>query len=102
MENLASMNIYIRCLSANATRDQRLMHMNTGMWQRAARTMVTSHQQDRAKTGRHTYAGRSNRTRKNAHRIIDGQAGCHRATRRIDVDVNLALTVLRGQEQQLS
>jgi hypothetical protein len=92
-------NLDIRRLTGEAGR--RLVDHDARVGERRTLALRSGGEQKRAHTRRLTDAERRHIGFNILHGIIDGKSRGHHATRRIDVEVNVLLRILRLQEEQL-
>src|SRR5690606_16671706 len=69
--------------------------------QRATLALGARCEEQRAHRGREPHAHRADRRAEVLHRVVDRQAGVHRAARRVDVHVDVLLGVFRLEEEEL-
>src|SRR5438128_10815461 len=93
------MNLDVGCLAFSAA--ERLMDHDSRMRKRVAPPLLPGCEQERAHTRRLTKTKGRNRRLDEQHRVVDREARRYRATRRVDVEVDLFLWIFGFQEQEL-
>jgi hypothetical protein len=99
-QRLFHLNLHVHRGAARASRD--LVAHDARFRQRHALALGARGQEERTHRARLTHAEGDDVGLDEVHRVIDGQPRSDRTTRRIDVDVDILLSILAFQVEKLS